>query len=127
MTRVLQHLGAHLDEPIDSAALSRLEGLSPRQLARVFTRTIGETPRAHARRLRLERAARQLRGARASILTIAIAAGFESHEAFTRAFQEHFGHTPLGYRRLAVATARPRAREQLWQLVGAGLRRHVEQ
>ena len=127
MTHVLQYLGAGLDEPVDSTALGRLAALSQRQLARVFTRTVGESPRAHARRLRLERAALHLRTSRASILVIAVAAGFESHEAFTRAFRERFGHTPLGYRRLRAVTLHPCVRAQLWQLIGAGLRRHVEQ
>jgi len=127
MTRVVQHLCEHLDDPIDSAALATLAGLSPRQLERVFTRTMGESPRAHARRLRLERAAVRLRTSRSTILTIAVEAGFQSHAAFTRVFRQRFGHTPVAYRRLVVATVQPRVRAQLWQLIIAGgLRRHVE-
>ena len=127
MTRVVEYLAAHLDEPVDATALGRLAGLSPRQLERVFARTIGESPRAHARRLRLERAAVRLRTARSSILTIAIEAGFQSHEAFTRVFRERFGHTPGAYRRLPEATVQPSKRAQLWQLIAAtGLRRYVE-
>ena len=127
MGRIVQYLGAHLDEPVDAAALGRLAGLSPRQLERIFTRTIGESPRAHARRLRLERAALQLRAASSTILTIAMDAGFESHAAFTRVFRQRFGHTPVAYRRLAEASIQPRDRVQLWQLIAAtGLRRYVE-
>ncbi|HUR56105.1 MAG TPA: helix-turn-helix domain-containing protein, partial [Opitutaceae bacterium] len=103
MARVMRHLAAHLDEPIDSAVLARLAGLSPRQLERVFKRTTGESPRAHVRRLRLERAAVRLRTTPARIITVAVEAGFESHEAFTRAFRARFGHTPQAYRRLAHA------------------------
>jgi AraC family transcriptional regulator len=127
MMRVAQYLREHLDEPIDAGALGKLAGLSARQLERVFARTIGESPRAHVRRLRLERAAVRLRKSRASILTIALEAGFESHEAFTRKFRERFGHSPSAYRQLAMANAAPRLRGQIWQIaLAGGLRRHIE-
>ena len=127
IAKVQRHIAEHLDERVDVAALAKIASLSPRQLERVFTRTIGEMPAAYARRLRLERAAIQLRTTPATILTIAVEAGFESHEAFTRMFRARFGHTPAGYRRLANSTLQPRARAGLWQLAGAALRQHVEQ
>jgi AraC family transcriptional regulator len=123
---VQRHVAEHLSDVVDLAGLAKSAGLSPRQLERVFTRTLGETPSAYARRLRLERAAVQLRTGRSTILTIAIEAGFESHEAFTRMFRARFGHTPTEYRRLATATLQPRVRAGLWQLAGAALRQHVE-
>ena len=126
MTKVARHLSNHLDERVDASALGKLARISPRQLERVFTRTMGETPRAHARRLRLERAAARLRTCRSRILAIAVEAGFESHEAFTRGFRQRFGHTPAVYRRLATANAQPRPRSQLWQHAAAALRQHVE-
>ena len=50
------------------------------------------------RRLRLERAARQIRMSEVRLIEIAIAAGYESHEAFTRAFAERFGVAPSVFR-----------------------------
>ena len=127
MTRVLQHLAMHIDDAVDVAALSKVAGLSPRQFERVFTRTMGETPRAHVRRLRLERAALRLRKTRASILTIAVEAGFGSHAAFTRVFRARFGHSPAAFRRLLRANAQPRARSHLWELIATtSLRPYVE-
>ena len=124
--RVAQHLREQLDEPIDSAAVTKLACLSLRQLERIFERTVGESPVAYVRRLRLERAAACLRTARATILTIALEAGFESHAAFTRAFRKRFGETPTAYRSLAKATFQPRARMQLWRQIASSLRRHIE-
>ncbi|HEV3409039.1 MAG TPA: helix-turn-helix transcriptional regulator, partial [Chthoniobacterales bacterium] len=87
----------------------------------------GESPRAYVRRLRLERAAVRLQKARASILTVAVEAGFQSHEAFTRVFRQRFGHTPAAYRRLGSTTAQPRARAKLWQHIAASaLRPYLE-
>ena len=126
--RVARFWREHLDEPLDLAALARSAGLSPRQLERVFVRITGETPRGFLRRLRIERAATRLRASDASILTIGIEAGFESHEAFTRAFRWRFGQTPSVYRGLTSANFLPRPRAELWRLtLAGGLRRHLEE
>lgn len=124
---VADRLAYSLDEPLEPKSWARLAGLSDRQLERVFKRTIGESLRAYVLRLRLERAAVRLRATRTGILTLALDAGFQSHEAFTRAFRQRFGHTPQNYRRMACVTGQPRAREQLWRMVAeGGLRRHAE-
>ncbi len=127
LVRLLAYLRAHLDEPLEIGALASLAGVSPRQLDRVFARLFGESPRGCLRRLRLERAARQLRTTRRRVLAIALDAGFDSHEAFTRSFARRFGHNPAAYRRLPVATLQPRRRGDFWRLaLAGGLRRQVE-
>lgn len=125
--RLLAYLKNHLDEPLEIEALARLAGVSPRSLDRLFDRLFGESPRACLRRLRLERAARQLRTTRRRILVIALDAGYVSHESFTRGFARRFGHNPADYRRLPGATLQPRDRGEFWRLaLAGGLRRHVE-
>jgi AraC family transcriptional regulator len=91
-------------------ALSRGEGvpslevlaeeacLSPFHFHRVFRGLTGESLAEHIRRLRLEWAAGQLRFSEKGVLTIALEAGYESHEAFTRAFSRCFGKSPSCYR-----------------------------
>jgi AraC family transcriptional regulator len=82
--------------------------LSPGRAQRVFAEQIGESPKQYQLRVRLQRAAALLLGTEARIVDIAIASGFNSHEAFTRAFTARFGVNPSGYRsRLA---SRPDAR-----------------
>lgn len=51
--------------------------------------------------LRLKRAAFQIAYRRDRILDVALANGYESHEAFTRAFKKHFGQSPSDFRRLS--------------------------
>jgi AraC family transcriptional regulator len=127
LVRLLAYLRTHLDEPLDIEPLARLAGVSSRQLDRVFIRLFGESTRACLRRLRLERAARQLRTTRRRVLAIALDAGFESHEAFTRSFVRRFGHTPADYRRLPGVNLQPQDRGEYWRLaLAGGLRRHVE-
>jgi AraC family transcriptional regulator len=96
--RVLVHIQTHLDEDLDLAFLARLAHFSPFHFHRVFRGMVGEPVKEHVRRLRMERAAVQLKSTEASITTIALSAGFETHEAFTRAFRARFGQAPSGFR-----------------------------
>jgi len=129
IARLRTYLRDHLDEPLSTAALARRSGFSVRHFHRVFTARVGEAPKEHIRRLRLERAAGQLRQSKRSILAIALDAGFGSHEAFIRAFRERFGRTPTVYRLATTLSGQVSARSpaELWQLIfSGGLRAHVE-
>src|SRR5262249_34051831 len=88
---------------------------SLRHFHRIFRGLIGESIAEHQRRLRLERAARRLRDTDRPILDIALDAGYDSHEAFTRAFRAHFDMAPSEFR------TTPSAR------VEAFVRAHVDQ
>ncbi len=61
---------------------------------------VGESLKAHVRRLRLERAAHRLKGSDQAVTRIAFDAGYETHESFTRAFRAMFGESPSGFREL---------------------------
>ena len=94
-----QHLlEQRLDEEVTPAELARASAFSLHHFHRIFRAQLGETVMQHVRRLRLERAARRLRGSQERILALALEAGYESHEAFTRAFTERFGLPPSEYR-----------------------------
>ncbi|MCC7052619.1 MAG: AraC family transcriptional regulator [Gemmatimonadaceae bacterium] len=97
--RVVSHLVARLDESADLHALARLAGLSPFHFHRVFRGMVGETPLELLRRLRLERAACALRDTSLPVTSVAFGAGYETHEAFTRAFRSAFGTSPTDFRR----------------------------
>lgn len=74
--------------------------LSRYQLSRLFKQATGETPAEFRKRLLLERAAYQLGHSPKSITDIALDAGYQALEAFTRAFRRAFGASPSHYRRL---------------------------
>jgi AraC family transcriptional regulator len=64
---------------------------------------LGETPKQFTLRLRIDHAAGALVSSRASILDIALDCGFESHEAFLRAFRRRFGLSPSAYRKRGLS------------------------
>ncbi|MEO8100545.1 MAG: AraC family transcriptional regulator [Acidobacteriota bacterium] len=99
MQPLLAYAARHLEEDLSLAVLARRAGLSPYHLQRVFADAVGETPKQLTLRLRLERAAVLLNSRRDTVLDIAVACGFESHEVFTRAFRRRFGTTPQQFRR----------------------------
>jgi AraC family transcriptional regulator len=70
-------------------------------------------------RLRLERAAGELIATNRSLLTIALASGFASHEVFTRAFTRRFGMSPKQHRLRGRATMTQRERLRQRELINA--------
>jgi AraC family transcriptional regulator len=95
---VMAFAAAHLDEDLSLTALAGQAGLSAFHLHRVFSAAAGETPKRFTLRLRLARAAAMLLTTGDSVLDVALDCGFQSHEAFCRAFRKHFETTPSAYR-----------------------------
>lgn len=88
------------DTPPTMLAIAEAIGMSPFYFSRLFTATHGVGPLAYLRRLRLERAASDLLANPAKpIVDIALDAGFESQQTFTRAFREAYGQPPGRFRK----------------------------
>lgn len=102
----VSQLLSSLDERVDLGRLARRAALSPLHFHRVFRGLVGETAKALHRRLRLERAALALRSTRQAVTDVAFAAGYETHESFTRAFVEAYGQAPSAFRRRAQTSSR---------------------
>lgn len=98
LLRVLVHIQAHLDESLGLEELAGLACFSPYHFHRIFKGLTGESVKEHVRRLRLERAASRLKLGALPVTHIALEAGYESHEAFTRSFRSAFGASPSQYR-----------------------------
>ena len=97
--RVLTHIQEHLDEALDLEELARVACFSSFHFHRIFAAMTGETIADHVRRLRLERAAMELRSGSKQVIQLALDAGYEAHEAFTRAFKAAYGVSPTEFRR----------------------------
>ena len=81
-------------------------GYSPYHFHRMFTEAVGETPRAHVERLRLEKAAYKLWITSETVIDIALSVGFQSHETFSRAFRRYFGVAPQSFRKAGTVKRR---------------------
>lgn len=102
---VKQYIQAHLHEPLERATLAQIAGFSVSHLHRVFTAAVGESIAAYVRRVRLERAARKLRMGASDIGEVALAAGYETHAAFGKAFKQQYGLSPSAFRQLGCRAA----------------------
>ncbi|MBS3651716.1 AraC family transcriptional regulator [Pseudaminobacter sp. 19-2017] len=81
-------------QAISLSAVADASGVSRFHLSRAFGAATGRTVMGYLRSRRLAVAARALSGGALDILTVALEAGYGSHEAFSRAFRNHFGLTP---------------------------------
>jgi AraC family transcriptional regulator len=95
----------HIHEPLDRGTLAAVAGFSIPHFHRVFTAHVGESAASYIRRLRMERAGYKLRMGAVDITEVALAAGYDSHAAFSKAFKQHFGLSPSEFRQLGCIAA----------------------
>lgn len=97
--RVVDHIQAHLGEPLDLATLASVACFSPFHFHRLFHGWMGETIHDFIFRLRVERAATQLLyNPRKSITEIALDCGFSSSSTFARGFRAFHGMSASAWR-----------------------------
>jgi len=104
-----------------NVALAELAAITEQSLFhahRTLRVALGETPKQFTLRLRIDHAAAALVGSRASILDIALECGFESHEAFCRAFRRRFGLSPSAYRKRGLVGPSARSHPDLVDEIG---------
>lgn len=94
ISRALWYIESHFAEPVTLDEVAQVSGLSRFHLSRIFATVVGQPVIAYMRGRRLTEAAKLLAGGAPDILQIALAHGYGSHEAFSRAFRDQFGATP---------------------------------
>ena len=102
---VKQYIRDHINEPLNRAVLADVAGFSVPHFHRIFTIHIGENISNYVRRIRLERAGRKLRMGAVDITEVALAAGYDTHAAFGKAFKQQYGFSPSEFRQLDCRTA----------------------
>jgi AraC family transcriptional regulator len=94
VAKALWFIESHFAGELDLAEIARIAGVSRFHMVRAFGMTTGHSVMRYVRARRLSEAARALARGAPDILTVALDAGYGSHEAFTRAFRDQFGLTP---------------------------------
>ena len=100
-----KYIRDHIDESLTREVLADVAGFSVPHFHRIFTAQRGENIASYVRRVRLERAGRKLRMGAVDITEVALAAGYDTHAAFSRAFKQQFGLSPSQFRQLGCRTA----------------------
>ncbi len=99
-SRFVDVLAETLDDRTASGeSLASRMHLSRFHFDRLVSAAAGEPPATLRRRVLLERAAYRLITTDDDVLTVALDAGYSSHEAFTRAFTRAYGSAPSRWRR----------------------------
>ncbi|HEX8582963.1 MAG TPA: AraC family transcriptional regulator [Allosphingosinicella sp.] len=102
MLRVLEHIDGNLDADLSLDALSGVAAFSKHHFHRQFSAGFGLSVHRYVQLARLKRASWQLAyRIETSITEIALDAGYESPEAFARAFRDRCGQLPSAFRKAA--------------------------
>ncbi|MEH2503597.1 AraC family transcriptional regulator [Bradyrhizobium sp. AZCC 1578] len=96
--KALWYIESHLAEPLTLDEIAGIAGVSRFHLVRAFAAATGLSVMRYVRARRLTKAAQALAAGAPDILSLALDADYSSHEAFTRAFRDHFGTTPEAVR-----------------------------
>ena len=99
--RMQEYIMAHYQEEVTLPDLAKAAMYSPWHALRAFAELTGKTPFDYLRAVRLSAAAKQLRDTNMSVLDVALASAFGSHEGFTKAFSREFAISPQRYRKEA--------------------------
>lgn len=100
IAKIVWYVESHYRRDIPLEEMAAAMGVSRFYLSRIFPLATGLTLSAYIRGRRLSVAAGELAAGAPDILSVAIDAGYGSHEAFTRAFRDQFGVTPEAVRRM---------------------------
>lgn len=100
LDRALDLIERELHQPLTLADIAAAAHLSEYHFARTFRALSGHSVMDYLRRRRLQHAIDLLEAAPGTtVLELALACGFGSNEAFTRAFRREYGIAPSTYRR----------------------------
>ena len=100
MQRVLDYIDQHLDGDLDLETVSRIAAFSKFHFHRQFTATFELSVHRYVQLARMKRASNRLASKDAqSVTEIAMDAGYDSPDAFARAFRQRFGQSPSSFRK----------------------------
>lgn len=97
--KVMVYIEEHLDEKMAMKELSKLAFYSPSHFHRIFHEIIGEPLHQYIKRLQIEKAARRLRNSETLVTEIAFVANYNTPSAFTKAFKQLIGKSPINFRK----------------------------
>lgn len=98
----IKYLEAHIEEPFDSGKVAKAACSSTFHFQRMFHMLTGVTLAEYVRNRRLTLAAQELNSKKSKVLDIALKYGYETPEAFSKAFRKVHGVSPSAAREPGV-------------------------
>ncbi len=99
LTQLLEWIEEHYTERISLSSLARAAGINEKYLCRFFRAYTACTPIEYINRLRVERAAYDIRFRNHSVTEAAYANGFNDSAYFCKQFRAYLGTSPGAYKR----------------------------
>jgi len=97
---VKKYIERNIEQGVSPSDTAKAANYSLKQLNRIFFMVTGLTIGEYIRWNKLAKALFELKHSDASIISIALKYGYDSQEAFTRAFKENFSVTPGEYKKM---------------------------
>ena len=113
MNDAIDYLESHLQEEIDYARAARIACCSLSRFQRLFEFAADTTLSEYVRSRRMALSAEEMVNSGIKVIDLALKYGYESPEAFTRAFQAFHGISPTGIRKLGIYSDYPRISFQI--------------
>lgn len=107
--RALDHIDAHLAQPLSVGAIARTVSLSESRFAHLFADQVGMSPSRYVESQRMSSAMQLLELTTRPVNEIAAQVGFADPLYFSTRFRRHTGHSPLRYREHAESASHRRS------------------
>jgi AraC-like DNA-binding protein len=117
--RVIAHMKARLEDPLDLDQLARVAAISKFHLVRVFDELTGTTPHHFLACLRMQRAKELLLKSERSITDICLEVGYSSLGSFSKTFGELVGVSPQDFRGLPKRLSPVQFAKAVWHFLAS--------
>ena len=99
LEKALNYIEEHLYEDVDLSSIAKEAGYSLYHFHRIFKSVVGDSIKDYIRKRRITEAAKELVYTNNPIVDIGVKYGYESREAFSRAFEKIYGRNPSEVRK----------------------------
>lgn len=105
----------HICDDIQTEEIARNSACSPYHFQRIFSAVTGDSVKEYVRKRRLSLAAKDLAGSDVKVIDVALKYGYETPEAFTKAFKKFHDSTPMFVKRSGSFRYREKAFVQVYK------------
>lgn len=94
LIRLVRHMHENIEDPLSLVDLALLEGISKRQMERLFKRYLNVCPSQYYKNIRIDFGHSLIVETDMTVTEISIASGFSTSSVFSRYYKKRFGNNP---------------------------------